>query len=278
MFYRVFYGFMAISLFFLGGCENPKTAEEPLRLPEKEKTWVKTEKVEITKNKALAPKEKKPEVISANPELRQKLLQTYSPQGNVTDVKTCLGLLDPLDKRRMAVQREGGLWYAFERISEIRPHSDNGFQLDSHINKLIFSIRHLCKTSKGVPMDALATNVNQSINEKGKEGTKNELIDWGEAPKTADRWIDYAESSKQKQTRTVEFSNIEGLILQAGPIINLYEDLLHRELNAKNAQLYLTDATTLLDVLKSIVSENQLVTMALNEDHAVPYKKFRGEM
>ncbi len=278
MFDRVFYGFLVICLFFLVGCENPKTAEEPLRLPEKEKTWVKTEKVEKTKNKALAPKEKKPELISINQELRQKLLQTYSSQGKITDEKSCLAILDPLDKKRMAVQREGGLWHAFERIPEIRLHSDNGFQLDSQMNKLIFSIRHLCKTSQGVPMDALATNVNQSINEKGKEGTKNELIDWGEAPKTADSWIDYAESSTERTTRKVDFSNIESLILQAGPMVDLYEELLHRQIDPNQPQTYLTDATTLLDALRETIATDQYVVMALTEDHAVPYKEFRGEM
>ena len=46
-----------IAILLLTACGSDQTADEPLRLPDREKTWVKTEQVDITKDAALAPKD-----------------------------------------------------------------------------------------------------------------------------------------------------------------------------------------------------------------------------
>ena len=69
----------------------------------------------------------------------------------------------------MFVQREGGAWSMFERSSLIKSYSDNGMQIDSNMNKLVFSLRHLCKTAQGVPQNDLAIKVNSIIDQMGKE-------------------------------------------------------------------------------------------------------------
>jgi len=48
---------LGIVLLLLSACGSEQSAEEPLRLPEREQTWVKTEQVDITKEAALAPKD-----------------------------------------------------------------------------------------------------------------------------------------------------------------------------------------------------------------------------
>ncbi len=45
---------LAVALLGLAACGSEQTAEEPLNLPQKENTWVRTEKVEITKDAVLA--------------------------------------------------------------------------------------------------------------------------------------------------------------------------------------------------------------------------------
>ena len=42
----------------------------------------------------------------------------------------CLALVEPMDKIRMAVQRGGGAWHAFERSPDVRPFSSQGIQID----------------------------------------------------------------------------------------------------------------------------------------------------
>jgi len=269
---------LGILTFLLSACGGDPTSEAPLKLPEREKTWVKTEEVEITKDDALTIKNRVALQANVDDSRLKKLMQIPDAKGSIKDQTTCLAALEPLDKVRMAVQREGGLWHAFERVDTTRPYSNNGVQLDSQMNKLVFSLRHLCETQQGVPMDSLAIQVNQSIETKGLEGTREELSSFGEAPKTIDQWIAYAEQAKKNSSRKVEFAVIESRLMQARPMIDLYEDLLKRPVDENNQQKFLDDSVTLLEALRTALAKDQYLVMALNEDLSVPYKKFRGEM
>ena len=109
-------------LLLLTACGSDQTADEPLNLPEKENTWVKTEEVDITKDAALAHKIEVTANIPINQSLHKKLMEARgpAPKSPIKDTASCFALLDPLDKTRMFVQREGGAWSMFERSALIR--------------------------------------------------------------------------------------------------------------------------------------------------------------
>ena len=100
-------GCVGIALLLLTACGSEQSAEEPLRLPEREQTWVKTEQVDLTKDAALASKSGAAINIPINKDLQDKLMRTSgpAPKSPVKDTISCLALLDPLDKTRMYVQR-----------------------------------------------------------------------------------------------------------------------------------------------------------------------------
>ena len=260
-------------LLLLAACGSDQTADEPLRLPEREKTWVKTEQVDTTKDAALASKEGDTINIPVNEDLRERLIESRgpAPKTPIKDTATCMALLDPLDKTRMFVQREGGAWSMFERSELIKPYSNNGMQIDSNMNKLVFSLQHLCRTAKGVPQNALALKVNSLIDKMGKEQTREHFIEEvGEAPADVELWLNHAEFSKKNTTRKVPYTEIQELILKTQPLIVLYEDLLKRKVDESNKDKFLSDSVTLLAVIKDRLAQEPRVIMAMKEDTEAP--------
>ena len=269
-----------IGLLLLTACGPDQPAEEPLRLPEREQTWVKTEQVEITKNDALAPKNGAVIHIPINKDLHERLMKASgpAPEISVADTASCLALLAPLDKTRMFVQREGGAWSMFERTDLLKPYSDNGMQIDSNMNKLVFSLRHLCQTARGVPQNPLASKVNSAIDQMGKEQARELFIEVvGEAPDDVDLWLEYAEFARKNSTRQVPYAEIQELILKTRPLIDLYQDLLNRKVEEGNKDDFLSDSITLLAIIKDRLANEPRVVMAMKEDSEPPLQT-RWEM
>ncbi len=265
--------FGLIGCLMLTACGPDQPAEEPLRLPEREKTWVKTEQVEITKHDALSPKSGAAIHIPINEALQNQLIKTSgpAPKSPVKDTASCLALLEPLDQTRMGVQREGGAWGMFERSDWIKPYSNNGMQIDSNLNKLVFSLRHLCQTAQGVPQNPLALKVNGVINQMGKEKAREHFIEVvGEAPEDVDLWLKHAEFAKNNATRKVPYAEIQALILKTQPLIDLYQDLLNRKVEESNKDAFLSDSVTLLTVIKDRMAKEPRVVMAMQEDTQPP--------
>ncbi len=265
--------FGLIGCLMLTACGPDQPTEEPLRLPEREKTWVKTEQVEITKHDALSPKSGAAIHIPINEALQNQLIKTSgpAPKSPVKDTSSCLALLEPLDQTRMGVQREGGAWGMFERSDWIKPYSDNGMQIDSNLNKLMFSLRHLCQTAQGVPQNPLALKVNGVIDQMGKEKAREHFIEVvGEAPEDVDLWLKHAEFAKKNATRKVPYAEIQALILKTQPLIDLYKDLLDRKVEESNKDAFLSDSVTLLTVIKDRLAKEPRVVMAMQEDTQPP--------
>lgn len=264
---------LAMVLIGLAACGSEPVAEQPLNLPEKEKTWVKTETVEITKDAVLAGTPTNAPPIPINTAL-QKKLATVNPltqAPTVTDIASCLALLQPLDKKRTAVQKEGGLWHAFERSPEARPHSENGMQLDSNINKLIFALTHLCQTAEGVPQNELALAINAMVRDQGRSAAREFLIELGEPPDDMDHWLEYAEFAKKNQHRKVSYADLRNLLIKTQGLIEVYEELLQRKVDTGSVEAFLSDAVTLLSVVNSFLDQDANLVMATNEESMIPF-------
>ena len=262
-----------IGILLLTACGPDQSAEEPLRLPARESTWVKTEQVEITKHDALSPKPGAAIHIPINEDLQEQLMQTSgrAPKSPVKNMASCFALLEPLDKTRMFVQRERGAWAMFERSDLIKPYSNNGMQIDSNLNKLVFSLRHLCRTAQGVPQNPLALKVNSLVDQMGKEKAREHFIEVvGEAPADVDHWLEYAEFARQNTKRKVPYAEIQALILKTQPLIDLYKDLFDRKVAESNKDAFLSDSVTLLTVIKDRLAHEPRVVMAMKEDTETP--------
>ena len=249
-----------------------------MKMPEKESTWVKTEKVRLTKEEAMNGLQA-PAQIAVNEELKSRLMAAKAEAaGSVSDPDTCLKRLAPLDLKRTAIQKAGGVWHVFEARADTRIYSYHAMQIDSKTNKMIFALRHLCQTAGGIPLDGLASFVSREIETKGREETQRELYELEKSQGVVDVWLDYAETAKKNENRTVDFKEIDGLISRTEPLIEFYAALSRRKVDDASASSFLSDAVTLHDVLDNFLSQNSHMAMALKEDNDIPAYEFEGEM
>ncbi len=170
------------------------------------------------------------------------------------------------------------MWGAFERVSEVRAYSENGMQIDSRINKLIFALSHLCKTAKGLPQNNIARVISGKVSQKGKEAVIEEFIGLGKAPKDIDIWLEYAEYWQKNQKRDLDYKSIAGLMAKSIPLIDFYGELAARQVDANNKQAFLSDAVTLLATLKKLSSTDQYIVLALKEEKDAPYENLDPDM
>jgi hypothetical protein len=166
-------------LFACGGAEEGKG---PVIQPKKEATWVRTEKVQTTTEEIFSSVEKKLAEIPINTSLVAKITSEKPGLIVTTDVVSCLDRLESLDLRRTLVQKFGGMWGAFERNVDSKPYSFYGMQLDSNVNKMVFSLRYLCQTSEGVPLNNVAIEFKKLMQDHGREEAIKILLSRGEHP------------------------------------------------------------------------------------------------
>lgn len=264
----------------LPACAEEIQEEPAVQLPPREHTWVRKETVKKTTSAFFVEQDESQSKIPVNEVLAKKLAQSKpaNVKGSVKDTASCLASLKPLDSKRTGVQKTGGMWSAFERSSEVRGHSENGMQIDSRINKLIFAMRHLCKTAKGLPQNNIARVISGKVSANGKEAVIKEFRGLGKAQKDIDIWLEYAEYWQKNQKRDLDFKSIEGLMAQSEPLIDLYEELTIRKVDQNSKQGFLSDAVTLLETLKKLSSNEPYIVLALKEEKDAPYENLDPDM
>jgi hypothetical protein len=270
---------LTIMMAALPACAEEVQEEPTVQLPPREHTWVRKETVKKTTGVFSSAQDESRPAIPVNEALAKKLTQTKANlQGSAKDTASCLALLKPLDSKRTAVQEAGGMWGAFERSSDVRVYSENGMQIDSRTNKLIFALRHLCKTAKGLPQNNIARVISGKVSENGKEAVIEEFKGLGKAPKDIDIWLEYADYWQKNQKRDIDYKAIEGLMAKSTPLIDLYEELTKRQVDASNKQVFLSDAVTLLQALKDLSSTDEYIVLALKEEKDAPYENLDPDM
>ena len=255
----------------LFACNGREEAKGPVIQPKKESTWVKTEKVRTTREAAVSGKDKSLALIPVNASLAKQLNQSKPGGIAVTDQVSCLTRVGSMDIKRTAVQKAGGMWHAFERNTDSKMYSSNGMQLDSMTNQMIHGLKHLCRTAEGVPITDLARKISKKVDTYGWDETRRILLGRGEHPEDIDIMLEYAETAENETTRKVNFPAIGKLIARVEPLIDLYEYLSHRSVDAQTINAFLSDAVTLLKVIREFTGHDPLMTLALKEDNQVPY-------
>ena len=125
-------------------CSPEAAQEEPMQMPFKENTWVRKETLTKSSDNMFS-KEEPLTPLPVDAKLVKKL-KTVSTS-DVSNEGDCLIKASEINKRRMVVQKRGGAWHVFERIAEAKKYSDYGMQIDSQLNRLVFSLKHICRGS-----------------------------------------------------------------------------------------------------------------------------------
>jgi len=267
-----------MSLTILFACSSAEETKGPVIQPKKEATWVRTEKVQKTKEEILSSEKKRLAEIPVNTSLIEKITTKKNGLDVTTNKDSCLARSNALDLRRTRVQKFGGMWNAFERNINSKPYSFYGMQLDSNLNKIIFSLRYLCQTSEGVPLNKVAVEFKKLMQKHGREETTKILVSRGEHPEDIQRFLDYEKFATKIKERKIDFKEISPRLDQAERLVDLYEELSNYLLDEKSIDKFLTNSVTLLKVMKEFVNKDQVMAMALNEDELVPYRHIDQDM
>ena len=262
-------------LFACGGAEEGKG---PVIQPKKEATWVRTEKVQTTTEEIFSNAEKKLAEIPINTSLVAKITTKKPCLIVTTDVVSCLDRLESLDLRRTLVQKFGGMWGAFERNVDSKPYSFYGMQLDSNVNKMVFSLRYLCQTSEGVPLNNVAIEFKKLMQDHGREEAIKILLSRGEHPEDIEVFLNYEEFARKIRERKIDFKVINPRLDQAERLIDLYEELSNKSIDEQSTDTFLSNSVTLLQVMNEFLQTDQMMVMALNEDGLVPYHHVDQDM
>jgi len=262
-------------LFACGGAEEGKG---PVIQPKKEATWVRTEKVQTTTEEIFSNAEKKLAEIPINTSLVAKITTKKPGLIVTTDVVSCLDRLESLDLRRTLVQKFGGMWGAFERNVGSKPYSFYGMQLDSNVNKIVFSLRYLCQTSEGVPLNNVAIEFKKLMQDHGREEAVKILLSRGEHPEDIEVFLNYEEFARKIRERKIDFKVINPRLDQAELLIDLYEELSNKSIDEQSTDTFLSNSVTLLKVMNEFLQKDQMMVMALNEDGLVPYHHIDQDM
>ena len=262
-------------LFACGGAEEGKG---PVIQPKKEATWVRTEKVQTTTEEIFSNAEKKLAEIPINTSLVAKITTKKPGLIVTTDVVSCLDRLESLDLRRTLVQKFGGMWGAFERNVDSKPYSFYGMQLDSNVNKMVFSLKYLCQTSEGVPLNNVAIEFKKLMQDHGREEAIKILLSRGEHPEDIEVFLNYEEFARKIRERKIDFKVINPRLDQAKLLIDLYEELSNKSIDEQSTDTFLSNSVTLLKVMNEFLQTDQMMVMALNEDGLVPYHHVDQDM
>ena len=249
-------------------CSPEAAQDEPMQMPFKENTWVRKEEVKKTKSTMFLTGEKL--ALPIDDRLIKKLNTISTSSSSINSEEECLSQANALDKRRMVVQKRGGAWHVFERIAEAKIYSDYGMQIDSQLNRLVFSLKHICRGAKGMPLDAWGTNKVEELKKYGKEKMRKVYIDLGNPPADVDIWVAYAERALESRKRNIPYSEIGESILRTENLVNLYEELSLRKVDEASLNTFYSDASTLLDVIKNSLKSDPRVALAIQEDNLLP--------
>ena len=249
-------------------CSPEAAQDEPMQMPFKENTWVRKEEVKKTKSTMFRTDEKL--ALPIDDRLIKKLNTISTSSSSINSEEECLSQANALDKRRMVVQKRGGAWHVFERVAEAKIYSDYGMQIDSQLNRLVFSLKHICRGAKGMPLDAWGTNKVEELKKYGKEKMRKVYIDLGNPPADVDIWVAYAERALESRKRNIPYSEIGESILRTENLVNLYEELSLRKVDEASLNTFYSDASTLLDVIKNSLKSDPRVALAIQEDNLLP--------
>jgi hypothetical protein len=271
-----------VMLVMITGCGNGVEGEDVVekstfQMPVKENTWVRKEifrkssndlsfKVnktgaEVPVDYALASELKKPEKLPINTQ------------------RECSEQADALDKQRTKVQERGGVWHAYEKNDKSKPYSDYGMQLDSQTNRLVFSLKHICKNAQEISLSGWGAQTVRSYESMGKKGYINHFITLGEVQGDIDRWVRFAEFAIKSRDRNVSYSEIGESIAKGRRLIDLYDDLSTRNINdGATLQQFLADGSTLLSVINESFTSDPRLMLALQYEELFPFEDIKGEM
>jgi soluble cytochrome b562 len=269
-------GAMLTGIFVSGSSAEP-VDEAPLQMSIKENHYGTLKK--MTKSSAQISEtsyETLPALpVDASLEKKLKTISTSSPE--VKNKQDCLAQANELDKRRTVVQERGGLWHIFESVKEIKEYTNYGMQLDSQMNRLVLSLKHLCGATKGMQLNGWGREKVEELQKWGKEKMREKYLAFGDAEDDIKIWIKYAEIAIESKKRNIPFSQVRESISRSENMVAMYEELSLRKINKGNKKSFYLEASTLLSAIKDSFQSDPNIGLAIEEENLLSHTDLEAD-
>lgn len=259
-----------LGILLLSGCgESPKQETKPptlaMDVPQPDSDLKKTK--EDFGGKPLPDIQKSRIEFKIDPaEIKKRIAQKP-----VTDPASCLNLVEPLEKKVDAIQRNEGIWGDLEKAIELKDYSSLGIQLDSKINTLLAAARHICTTAKGLPYTRLASYINSRLEERGEDALREELATMGETATDINIYLEYGAFAKASKARILDYPSIQESIVWTEMYVGKYEEFSKKLADSKTMKSALPDVLALHDAVADFLANNKNIALAVKEELMVPH-------
>ena len=268
---------IALPGIFVSGCSAEPVDEAPLQMPFKENTWVRKETLTKSSAQISESSYKTLPALPVDASLAKKLRTISASSPEVKNEKDCLAQANALDKRRTAVQERGGVWHIFESVMEIKEYTNYGMQLDSQMNRLVHSLKHLCRSTKGMPLNGWGREKVEQLQNFGKEKMRENYIKLGDAAGDVDLWIKFAELAIESKKRNIPFTKVRESLSRSANMVALYEGLSLRKVDGANKQSYYSEASTLLSAINDSFKSDPNIAMAIEDENLLSHSDLEAD-
>ena len=262
---------------FVSGSSAEPVDEPPLQMSIKENHYGTLRK--MTKSSAQIS-ETSNETLPALPidaSLEKKLKTVSASSPEVKNEQDCLAQANELDKRRTVVQERGGLWHIFESVKEIKEYTNYGMQLDSQVNRLVLSLKHLCRATKGMRLNGWGREKVEELQKLGKEKIREKYLALGNAEGDIEIWIKYAETAIESKKRNIPFSQVRESISRSENMVTMYEELSLRKINEDSKKSFYLEASTLLSAIKDSFKSDPNIALAIEEENLLHHADLEAD-
>jgi len=263
---------------FATGCSGESVEEAPLQMPFKENTWVRKETVSKSKEQMFDSANKSLPALPVDASLAKKLNSVSTSSTAIKNEKDCLVQVNELDKRRTAVQERGGVWHIFESVAAIKEYTNYGMQLDSQINRLVFSLKHLCRATKGMPLNGWGRTKVEELKKYGKEKMRQTYIELGNPAADVDIWLKYAETAIESRKRNIPFAKVNESVSRSANMVTLYEELSLTKVDESTKKTFYSDASTLLSVINESFTSDPNIALSIEDENLFPSNDLEAEL
>jgi hypothetical protein len=187
-----------------------------------------------------------------------------------SSIEKCVDQLSPLKKTKDTIIGDGGMWGIFERHKVLRDESSKAIQLDNKIQQVVWLLDYLCTTADGVPLNELATYLNENLKEKSKPQFKKELIILGKSEAEIDLWFVFSETSLKNKNRKLDIETICTSIQKVHPLLQKYKTLA-KEVDQSPNEKQIENVDALYQEIEQLESSDSYLAQALHETSQVPH-------
>jgi hypothetical protein len=215
-----------------------------------------------------------PEIIKSDMkfELSSVAIKKDLSENPIKDAINCNSRVDVVEKAKNEVQTAGGFWGRIESTKDFKDYSPIGVKIDAKFNQLIFGLRHLCDTVKGLELTHVAKELIKESQGRTKEELVEMLLSTGKAKADIEIYLKYVEFAKRSEHRMLEFSSIQESVLWIAMFVDHYGKFFHGKLADKeHLDQAMPDVIAFKDALDRFSVENENIKIAIMEDFQVPY-------